>query len=752
MYFCSESKFRTMDTTSIYKIADNFARHTGRSFYLTGKAGTGKTTFLKQLRQSTSKQIAVVAPTGVAAINAGGVTIHSFFQLPFTPFVPTPEGRRNLTRKIKMSGRKRKVLQELELLVIDEISMVRADVLDEIDTVLRHFRFRHNEPFGGVQIILIGDLYQLAPVAVPEEWQVLAPYYPTPYFFDSKVVREHPLLYLEFDKIFRQSDTTFIRILNAVRDDKLSDEDLTLLQKQYNPNFDISKHPDHILLTTHNAKADRVNNQEMARLKSKEHTYRAEIKGEFPERNFPNNAELVLKKGAKVMFIANDTDTPRKYFNGKIGTIAQIDDEHIYVRCEDEENDIEVKLEEWTNIRYTVNETTKQIEEKELGSFKQYPLRLAWAITIHKSQGLTFDKVAIDIEAAFTAGQVYVALSRCRSLDGIVLLSNLNRDSLAVDKNVVQYASLKTAPDQLQQQLDIDESNYNQEIITSVFNFSFCIGQINQLKNFVKEEADLFNGKSQKFLKELQESVNNVTDVGNKFQRQLQILYNTANHGQLAERIAAASEYFCKELDKIIKIITSSPATTEDHQSAEEYNFCLQSLYDELTHKRYLIQNIRKDFSTEHYLAIKDKYTAPKLDIKTFKPGGKGKFKKELLETVFGDLIQNRKKKDEKPLKKEPKKSTYEVTYELYQQGKSVAEIAAERGYAESTIEGHIARHIRNGKISVYDFVTKEQLEASREFFTAGGTLKDVYEALDGNLSYGTIRMIQAGIEYEDKK
>lgn len=713
--------------TTTYNIADDLATLTSRSFFLTGKAGTGKTTFLKQLRKTTAKQMAVVAPTGVAAINAGGVTIHSFFQLPFTPFVPTPEGRLNLTRKIKMSGRKRKVLQELELLVIDEISMVRADVLDEIDTVLRHFRFRHNEPFGGVQLICIGDLYQLAPVAVPEEWQVLEPYYKTPFFFDSQVIRQHPLLYVEFDKIFRQSDEKFIRILNAVRDNNLTDTDLQLLQKQHNPSFDISQHPDYILLTTHNAKADRVNNQEMARLKSKEHTYTAEIKGEFPEKNFPNNAELILKKGAKVMFIANDTASPRKYFNGKIGTISQIEDEHIFVHCEDEAEDIEVKQEEWKNIRYNVNPTTKQIEEKELGSFKQYPLRLAWAITIHKSQGLTFDKVAVDIEAAFASGQVYVALSRCRSLEGIALLSNLNRNSLSVDHDVVDYTARKTDAEQLQQQLEIDKSQYNQVVVLSIFNFSFSFGQAKELKTFIGSEADLFNRKARAFITKVEEAINKLYTVSGKFQRQISVLYAENNSEKLAERIAAASDYFTQELERILKILQSSDVKSSDFETATEYNFCLQSIYDDLSFKNFIIKNIRKDFSTEHYLDIKNKFSVPKLGIKTYKTS----------------------LKDDK--EKEPKKSTYEITLEMYQQGKSIAEIAEERGYVENTIQGHISRFIKEGKISVYDFVTKEQIESTREFFEAGGGLKDVYEALEGNLSYGDLRIIQAGIDYEKK-
>lgn len=731
MYFCSERNFRTMGTTSTYNIADHFASFTHRSFFLTGKAGTGKTTFLKQLRKTTSKQLAVVAPTGVAAINAGGVTIHSFFQLPFTPFVPTPEGRLNLTRKIKMSGRKRKVLQELELLVIDEISMVRADVLDEIDTVLRHYRFRHNEPFGGVQVILIGDLYQLAPVAIAEEWKVLSPYYSSPYFFDSQVIREHPLLYVEFDKIFRQSDAAFIRLLNAVRDDKLSHEDFCLLQKQYDPQFDISKHPDHILLTTHNAKADRVNEQEMARLKGEEYTFGAVIKGEFPEKSYPNNATLRLKKGARVMFIANDTETPRKYFNGKIGTIAEIDDEHILVHCDDCNDDIEVHHEIWQNIRYTVNETTKQIEEKELGSFKQYPLRLAWAITIHKSQGLTFDKVAIDIEAAFTAGQVYVALSRCRSLEGITLLSNLNQSTLTMDKNVLSYASLKPTISQLQQQLEIDEAHYQQEVISSLFNFSFCIGQTNQLKNFIGKEEDLFNGQALQFIQTLQKSIENIHLVAGKFQRQLAFLFQQQDNTQLGLRITAASEYFTNELDQIIAFVTTSPSTSNDPESAEEYDFCLQSLFDELSLKRHLIHHIKKDFSTKHYIKLKNNYSAPRLAIKTYS----------------SKRTRKKSKKEIASVEKPPKKSTYEITLELYEQGMDIPQIAEERGLAKGTIEGHCAKLIKGGSISVFDFVTNEQFEQAQKFFSAGGSVQELFEAMEGNLSYGEIRIIQAGIE-----
>jgi len=599
-----------------YAIANEFVQYTTRSVFLTGKAGTGKTTFLRNLSKQCTKQMAVVAPTGVAAINAHGVTIHSFFQLPFTPFVPTPEGRQNLVSKVHVANPKRKVFQELELLVIDEISMVRADVLDEIDTILRHYRYNHHEPFGGVQVIFIGDLYQLAPVAVEEEWQVIAPYYNSPYFFDSMVIREHPPLYIEFDKVFRQKDPAFIRLLNAVRNDQLAAEDFELLQQRYDPDFDISKRPDHILLTTHNAKADKVNSREMARLKKKEHYFNADIQGEFPEKNFPNSARLCLKEGAKVMFIANDTDTPRRYYNGKIGQVSKIDGNNIYVRCEDaksDEPDIIVKYEVWENIKYIVNPRTKEIEEKKLGSFKQFPLRLAWAITVHKSQGLTFDKVAIDIGAAFTSGQVYVALSRCRSLEGIHLLSQVNRSSLMVDPKVVGYSATKAADEVVQKLLGEGKEAYHREVLLTVFNFNVCRGQAMEVYEVLGQDADLFNGEANHFGRELRESVGELAVVGAKFCRQLSLLFSQNDEDILAERISAASEYFTKEIKKVLEMMKEADVDVDDDEQSREFEFWMKSLYEELARKKHVIRNIRKDYSTENCFKQKRSFKVPRI-------------------------------------------------------------------------------------------------------------------------------------------
>lgn len=709
----------------IYDIAENFATNTTRSIFLTGKAGTGKTTFLKKLKESCHKQLAIVAPTGVAAINAGGVTIHSFFQLPFTPFVPTPEGRRNLIGKLKMSGVKRKVIQELELLIIDEISMVRADIMDEIDLVLRHFRFRHNEPFGGVQLICIGDLYQLAPVAIHEEWQVLAPYYRTPYFFDSQVIQHHPLLYLEFDKVFRQKDATFIRILNEVRNDQLSSDSLALLQQQSDPAFDINQHQDYILLTTHNAKADRINDTEMGRLRTKEYTFTAQITGDFPEKSLPNHQVLALKVGAKVMFIANDTETPRRYFNGKIGTISNIDaDKKIWVHCDGDKEDILVKSETWENIRYTVNPTTKQIEEKKLGTYTQYPLRLAWAITIHKSQGLTFDKVAVDIESAFTAGQVYVALSRCRSLDGIVLLSNIQRNAISVDPNVTLYASQKTTNETLERTLSSAKAQFNKEILLSIFNFSFSAGLSSQIYDIILKDAPLFSNDALQKLLPIKAALQELTNIGGRFCQQIQRLCQNDDYSTLTQRIQSASDYFTKELDAILNNIEDIKISTQDKELANEYKLSLESLHDDIAQKSYIISNIKKDYSAKNYFKLKDHFKAKKFKVDC-KPN-----KKDEKENT-----KNKKKKSS-----DSKQSTYEITLELYKKGLSLEQIAEVRDLALSSIERHIAHLIFDKAIPMSDFLTKEQEATIFECFEAGATISDIYDTLEGNVSYQLLR------------
>ena len=426
-----------MEKNQELRNAWDFVEHTGISIFLTGKAGTGKTTFLRTLKECSNKRNIIVAPTGVAAINAGGMTIHSFFQLPLSPFVPNT----NIKNRFDYSKEKRKIMRTLDLLIIDEISMVRADVLDAIDSVLRRFR-EPDKPFGGVQLLMIGDLQQLTPVVTPEEEELLRQYYDTPYFFGSKALRSISYVTIELNHVYRQQDATFITLLNNIREGKVSADDLQRLNERYDPTFQPKEGSDYIRLTTHNRMAESYNEDQLRKLPTKAYTFSAETDGNFPEYNYPTDFNLTLKTGAQVMFIRNDNNG--RYYNGRIGHITHVDNEKIYVLCPGEDEEFEVEVETWENTKYTLNEKTKQIEAEVQGTFRQYPLRLAWAITIHKSQGLTFEHAIIDAQASFASGQVYVALSRCKTLEGLVLASPIANTAIINDNRVSEYISHQT--------------------------------------------------------------------------------------------------------------------------------------------------------------------------------------------------------------------------------------------------------------------------------------------------------------------
>lgn len=718
--------------TPIYGIANEFAHYTQRSVFITGNAGTGKTTFLRKLKETTSKQMAVVAPTGVAAINAGGATIHSFFQLPFTPFIPTIEGEINLMSKIKMTSMRRRVIQELELLVIDEISMVRADLLDEIDTVLRYIRYRKNVPFGGVQVIFIGDLYQLPPVVTPEVWDTISPFYEGPYFFNSRVVQKQPPTYIEFDTIFRQTDLTFINLLNEVRLNRLSTESFQLLAERYNPHYQITEGDNSILLTTHNAKAERINLQELAKIKAPIHTFSAEIMGEFPEKNYPNDAKLDLKEGAKVMFIANDSGYPRRYFNGKIGVIAQIDSEKkVFVACEGEEELIPVGYEVWENIQYTVNKKTKQIEEKLLGSYRQIPLRLAWAITIHKSQGLTFDKVVIDAEAAFSSGQTYVALSRCRSLEGVTLLSPIYRSSLLVADEVKEYSNHKPSLDLLTEELSSEKELFNRKVLLDLFDFTACKGLIAQIYEQVTKDVMFFSPNASSFILEIYQKVGQLQQVAERFQKQICSLIESENYEQLGNRVEDASVYFTEQLDLLLQDLRSCKVETDYKDAANAFNDLYLSLFGELSRQKHIIKNVNEDYSAEHLFALKKQFRMPQFSINIYK----------------NHFETPKKQKKSKNVDKTPKKPSSEITYELFKEGKCIEAISAERNLAISTIESHLTDYIKKGKISLEELdIPVMFVEIAKDLFLAGEDLSSVFNSMEGNLTYGQLRMIRASM------
>lgn len=603
-----------------YQLAHDFALFTNRSIFLTGKAGTGKTTFLKQLKEQSKKEIAIVAPTGVAAINASGVTIHSFFQLPFHPFIPTAEGRKDLIGKTKMNSARRKVLYELELLVIDEISMVRADVLDAMDTLLRHFRYRKNEPFGGVQVIFIGDMFQLSPVFKEDEWQMLSAYYESMYFFHSQAIKQQAPIYIELDKIFRQSNHDFIQLLNEVRNNDISPRGFELLQTLYKPDFIAPKNDTYITLTTHNYKADSINAEELSKLKGKIKTFKATVSGDYPEKSYPTENVLELKVGSKVMFLRNDKENPRRYFNGKIGEIDSFDDTAILIKCPNEEELISVTPEMWENMSYTTNPATKQIEETLLGTFVQYPLRLAWAITVHKSQGLTFDKAIIDVGQAFAPGQIYVALSRCRSLDGLVLLSKINKNSLQIDNNIVLHSKQKLPVEILNNQLDLSKNEYRQHILLSIFDFKTMVGATARLIDFVKESATSFNDETLVFLNSTHDQLQKIQQVANNFQHELNVIMNDTptNEEKLQDRIKAATNYFSEQLTHVSEELKQSPATTDSKAKALDYNDDLKTIFGSIEEKKHILKGIKNEFSVEMYYTFKNTFILPPFGVNSF--------------------------------------------------------------------------------------------------------------------------------------
>jgi uncharacterized protein YpbB len=615
---------------TLFSLAADFVHYTNCSVFLTGKAGTGKTTFLKYIRKNTTKQTAVVAPTGVAAINAGGVTIHSFFQLPFTPFIPGAGNaagsntidKHQLLSRIKLTKERRKVLQQLELLIIDEISMVRCDVLDAMDAVLRHFRARYYEPFGGVQVLFIGDMFQLPPVVTPGEWEILRAFYNSPYFFDSKAIQEQQPVHIELNKIYRQNEEQFIELLNKVRNNEMDEAGFSLLNSRLNASFKNTKEQGYIILTTHNYKADAVNNEELGRLKSSPRSFKAGVEGEFNDKAYPAEETLQLKEGAQVMFIKNDTEKVRRYFNGKIGVVTKIEEETIHVQSLNEPEAIKVKKEKWENIRYTLNQQSQKVEEEVIGSFNQFPLRLAWAITIHKSQGLTFEKAVIDAGTAFAPGQVYVALSRCTTLTGIILKNNITNAGLITDERIIRFAQQKHHSAKLTEALILAKKNYQCTVLTDLFDLNLIITQMKQLIKVVEEHKESFNEETRRWLEAMDARLEALQATAQKFQPQLQQLLNSDSLPEqnevLQARVAAASNYYGFHLQALLEQLPRSPAVTDSKQQALAYNEEIKELHSLLSQRLQAFNSCRNGFTVDVYHAEKNKFVLSSLQVNAY--------------------------------------------------------------------------------------------------------------------------------------
>ena len=608
----------TDTSNASFQLAADFVNYTNASIFLTGKAGTGKTTFLKYCKENEKKNTAIVAPTGVAAINAGGTTIHSFFQLPFTPFIPESRGfgnnehvtdKHSLIGKLRLTNDRKEVMQQLELLIIDEISMVRCDVLDAIDTILRHVRSRHSQAFGGVQVLLIGDMYQLPPVAKEEEWQLLSPYYKSPYFFNSHVIESNPPVYVELNKIYRQKDERFVALLNKVRNNEMDEQGFEILHSRYHPTFKPAKEEGFITLTTHNNKADAINFKALNELKEKVFSYKAAIIGDFSEKAFPADEDLQLKVGAQVMFIKNDVEKVRRYFNGKIGVITKLETEKIMVLCNGDSVPIEVRKETWRNIRYSVDKTTNHIEENELGSFSQFPLRLAWAITIHKSQGLTFEKAIIDAGDAFAPGQVYVALSRCTSLEGMTLHSHIQNSSLHSDNRISNFARLqKTSLEQLQI-LQSAKHDFQKEEIIGLFDFTGLVKETEPLVSIINSQLTSFNKDALSWILELEKLVVAIQDISNKFSPQLQDLLLQPilpeSNEAFQKRVIAASKHFSGSMQLIKETIQKCPVVTDSKIIAGDFNKVVNELLKNVCFRLHLLNATHNGFKVNEYLKSK---------------------------------------------------------------------------------------------------------------------------------------------------
>ena len=602
-----------MENNPELQLAWQFIENTGTHLFLTGKAGTGKTTFLRRLKEQSPKRMVILAPTGIAAINAGGVTIHSFFQLSFAPFVPETTFNSSQTH-YRFSKEKRNIIRSMDLLVIDEISMVRADLLDAIDSALRRYRDRE-KPFGGVQLLMIGDLQQLAPVVKENEWEMLKNYYETPYFFASRALRETVYMTIELKTVYRQSDTFFLSLLNKIRENQADDEVLNELNRRYQPGFRPRKEEGYIRLTTHNYQAQKVNDNELASLPGQTYSFRAEIDGTFPEYLYPADEVLTIKAGAQIMFLKNDPSSEKRYYNGMIGEVAAVNDAGMIVRGKDNGDEFQLLPEEWGNYKYVLNEETKEITEEIEGTFRQYPIRLAWAITIHKSQGLTFERAIIDARNSFAHGQTYVALSRCKTLEGMVLESPLRREAIISDSTVDDFTKEVERNKPGNRQLHDMQKAYFFDLLSDLFNFYSLDQAYKRLLRLIDEDLYKLYPKQLAEYKELAPHIKEkIVEVSQRFRNQYTRLINgsddyAADQG-LQERVRSGAGYFRKELEPGRALFEKTNMPLDNKELRKQLNERLQALDDALWIKESLLEAMMgQPFTVTGYLKLKAKVT-----------------------------------------------------------------------------------------------------------------------------------------------
>ena len=603
------------------QLADDFVRFTNCHIFLTGKAGTGKTTFLHDLKKKTHKRMVVTAPTGVAAINAGGMTLHSFFQMPFGPFVP---GSENQEGRHRFSKDKVNIIKSMDLLVIDEISMVRADLLDGVDAVLKRYR-RSALPFGGVQLLMIGDLHQLSPVVKEAEWQILRQYYPSPYFFDSLALRQTELIPIDLRHIYRQSDTRFIDLLNRVRDNRLDPASLQELNSRCLPDF--TQRDGYITLCTHNSNADSINATRLQALQKKVHCFQAEVEGDFPEHIYPTPALLELKVEAQVMFVRNDTLPEKRFYNGKIGKITRITDTSVRIRCPGDTDEIEVEPISWENIDYKLDPETMEITQNRIGSFLQFPLKLAWAITIHKSQGLTFDRAIIDAKAAFAHGQVYVALSRCKTFEGMVLSAPLSTLGVKTDQTVLRFVEQAEKNPPSEEKLAAAKRGYQQQLLTECFDFGNLRSSLGRLRSVLLTNTRVLQVSGAGEIGHVETACREeIFTVSENFRHQLARLFATGTLPEtdttILERITKASAYFQEKLGSLlVPFVADIQIDTDNKEIRKKAKNAIKYLQEETAVKLAAVRSCETGFSPSAYLRA---VSAAGVDLKTVRERKQG--------------------------------------------------------------------------------------------------------------------------------
>lgn len=729
-----------MEYNSELELAWEFVEHTGISIFLTGKAGTGKTTFLRTLREKSAKTIVVVAPTGVAAINAGGVTIHSFFQLPLSPYVPGNDYR----DKFSFSKEKLRIIRALDLLVIDEISMVRSDLLDAIDNALRKYR-RSPLPFGGVQLLMIGDLQQLAPVVTPQDEALLRGHYDTPYFFGSNALAQIPYVTIELTRVYRQHNERFVELLNHVRDNRLTTADIELLQSRVQPQFEPSSNSGYIRLSTHNHMADSYNHRQLQMLRTPSHSYRAKVSGTFPESSYPTPLSLELKTGAQVMFIKNDSTGGQRYYNGKIGHVTYADRTTVRVLCPGEKEEITVEPEVWENARYTVNETTNTIDTEVQGTFSQLPLRLAWAITIHKSQGLTFDRVIIDAGASFAPGQVYVALSRCKTLEGIVLATPIGTAFLGCDPNVQSYiANQEVEARRSAGRLHQIKQAYYRYLLTELFNFrtltdihtSLCRQLSSTFSHSYPEETR----RQQEIALELREKI---VDIADKWITVINSgTYESLSRAPFVDRVKKGADYFNTALKAIFgdSLQRAAHVQTDNKKASQRVRELTSDLRQSIdTATGVLAAVAAHGFSVAGYLKFKQTAALDATREGTLKRVARG--------GRYGASATKTRKSKEPKTPKEPRKLSHEVTFELFSTGMNRHDIALERGLTPATVTTHLMHYVDKEEVDLGDVFTPATVNAVAsvmEKMPADATASQIQAMLPDDISISDVICIRS--------